>query len=69
VWTRHTSQRIQNNNQQQQQYQSLLPEETNQSNKTKLVACHITMPGGSGWELGDVERILKKIHSLCHRAT
>jgi hypothetical protein len=56
VWTRHTSQK--NPEQQQQQYQSL-PEETNQSNKTKLVACHRTMPGGPGWELRDVERILK----------
>jgi hypothetical protein len=56
VWTRHTSQK---NPEQQQQYQSL-PEETNQSNKTKLVASHRTMPGGSGWELWDVERILKK---------
>lgn len=52
----------QKNPQQQQQYQSLA-EEINQSNKTKLVACHRAMPGGSGWELQDVERILK-IHSL-----
>jgi hypothetical protein len=51
-------------NPQQQQCQSL-PEETNQSNKTKLVACHTTMPGGSGWEeLQDEERILKNTFSL-----